>query len=448
MLETTNIQQFLAENTDIELFEVLLVDLNGNYRGKWVPRDQIAKVYEGGFKLPITAAFLDPWGRDVDELVFEKGDEDGICIALPNTLCKLPWGGRPIGHLMVSMGDGEGNANPLDGRTVLQNVVARFAKLGLTPVVASEMEFCLFDKETDELGRPVHDQQSDSAMFVEAGDPYSLEAMLENADLMHAMRDAALEIGLPVDTVIKEAGQSQYEINLQHRADAVLAADEGTMLKRVIRSVAPEHDLKASFMAKPFENQPGNGMHTHISLIDGNGVNVFATDDGEGTDLLKHAVAGCLKTMPEVMLILAPNVNSYRRFVPGSYAPMAQTWGYENRTTAIRIPAGDPAATRIEHRVSGADANPYLVIAAILAGMLYGIENKLTPPPDVVGDAYEKIPPSLPRFMSDALEIFADSEFVRDYLGPEFQHVYSLSKNHELNEFARRVTLLEYDAYL
>jgi glutamine synthetase len=225
------------------------------------------------------------------------------------------------------------------------------------------------------------------------------------------------------------------------------ACDQGSMLKRAIRNVARSHNKVASFMAKPFAEQVGNGMHIHFSLIDAKGNNVFDDGTDTGSKLLNHAVAGCLATMADSMAIFAPNINSYRRMVPGCYAPLAPNWGYENRTTAIRIPGGDHRAIRIEHRVAGADANVYLTVAAILAGALYGIENTLAAPQAVVGDAGD-VEAVLPHFWQDALEVFEQSDFIGDYLGAELQKTFSLCKRKEKSEFDSRVTLLEYDAYL
>jgi glutamine synthetase len=219
------------------------------------------------------------------------------------------------------------------------------------------------------------------------------------------------------------------------------------MLKRAIRSVAHQHGKVASFMAKPFAEQVGNGMHIHFSLLDEKGNNVFNNGTPEGSDLLNCAVAGCLETMADSMAVFAPNINSFRRMVPGCYAPLSPNWGYENRTTALRIPGGDNRAMRIEHRVAGADANPYLTVAAILAGALYGIEKKLKAPPAVVGDAGD-VEPTLPHFWNDAILAFERSKFIEEYLGSELRTNYARCKRQEKQEFDSRVTLLEYDAYL
>jgi glutamine synthetase len=272
--------------------------------------------------------------------------------------------------------------------------------------------------------------------------------MEEMADLMHAVRDACDAQGLPIDTLIKESAPSQYEINLYHSDDALVAADRAMMLRRAIKGVARQQDLRATFMAKPFGDLAGNGMHLHCSLLDANGDNAFDDGSGQGNELLRQAIAGALATMEESMLIFAPNLNSYRRFQRGTHAPLAPSWGYENRTVAVRVPADSPHATRIEHRVAGADANPYLVIAAMLAGMLHGIENKLEAPAPLEGNAYEQLPPSLPRYWPDALGKFKESDFIRENFGEEFQKVFAILKQQEIDEFDRHVTPLEYDACL
>lgn len=448
MAQRQTLDQFLQDNPDIEIFEIILHDLNGIHRGKWLPREQIAKVFEGGYKMPQSTCSLDAWGRDLDELVQESGDADGVCTAHPETLARVPWADKPTAQVIVSMGSFGGD-QPYAGdpRVVLQTVLDRYAKLGLRPVVASEMEFHLFELDRDKFGQPRHSQRALDGSPALGGQTYGMDTMRETAPLMDAIAEAAKIQYLPVDTLISEFGPSQYEINLYHQDSAMRACDQGSMLKRAIRNVARSHNKVASFMAKPFAEQVGNGMHIHFSLIDDNGDNVFDNGTDAGSPLLRHAVAGCLATMADSMAIFAPNINSYRRMVPGCYAPLAPNWGYENRTTAIRIPSGDHRAIRIEHRVAGADANVYLTVATILAGALYGIEQKLAAPDAVVGDAGD-VEAVLPHFWQDALAVFEQSGFIRDYLGAEMQKTFTLCKRKEKQEFDSRVTLLEYDAYL
>jgi len=448
MAQPQTLDQFLQDNPDIEIFEVILHDLNGIHRGKWLPREQIAKVFNGGYKMPQNTCSLDAWGRDLEELVQESGDADGVCTADPETLARVPWADKPTAQVIVSMGSFGGD-EPYGGdpRMVLQSVLDRYATLGLRPVVASEMEFHLFELDRDKFGQPQHSQRALNGSPALGGQTYGMDIMRETAPLMDAITEAAKIQNLPVDTLITEFGPSQFEINLYHQDSAMRACDQGSMLKRAIRNVARSHNKVASFMAKPFAEQVGNGMHIHFSLVDADGQNVFDNGTDAGSELLGHAVAGCLATMADSMAIFAPNINSYRRMVPGCYAPLAPNWGYENRTTAIRIPGGDNRAIRIEHRVAGADANVYLTVAAMLAGALYGIENKMAAPQAVVGDAGD-VKAELPHFWQDALEAFEQSDFIGEYLGTELQKTFVLSKRKEKQEFDSRVTLLEYDAYL
>ena len=442
------LQTFLDNHPDIEVFEVMLPDIAGGLRGKWITRDKIEKAFSGGLKLPLSALAFDVWGRDVEAWVWNSGDGDGICEGDIRTLAPVPWLNTPTGQLLMSLKEVTGEPCSYDTRFILKGLMARFAALGLTPVLASEMEFHLFKNEDDAQGRPLHTQTDRVGGALASGQTYGIETMEAMSELMHGIRDACEAQKLPIDTLIKESAPSQYEINLYHSPDALVAADQAMMLQRVIKAVARKHGLRATFMDKPFGHLVGNGMHVHCSLLDAQGNNAFDDGSGKGNDLLRQAVAGCLQTMEESMLLFAPNLNSYRRFQNGSYAPLAPSWGYENRTVAVRIPADAPHATRIEHRVAGADANPYLVIAAILGGMLHGIEHKLVAPAPMEGNAYEQLPPSLPRYWPDALARFADSGFIRDYFGEQFQQVYSVLKQQEMDEFDRQVTPLEYDACL
>ncbi|MCV6615016.1 MAG: glutamine synthetase family protein, partial [Cellvibrionaceae bacterium] len=277
---------------------------------------------------------------------------------------------------------------------------------------------------------------------------YHLDSMHELRELFDELRNACAELGLPADTFIKEAAPSQYEINLNHLPDPVAAADAAFMLKRCIREVARKHGYIASFMAKPFGELAGSGMHLHFSCLNDQGENIFSDGGEAGSAELRSAIAGLAQTMAESMAIFAPNTNSYRRFMAGSHAPTAPCWGYENRTVALRVPAGEPAARRIEHRIGGADCNPYLLLASVLAGALMGMEQKLKADTPIEGDAYSQCEPSLPRFWPQALALFEQSAFIKQYFGETFHKHYSLCNWQELNEFQSQVTALEYKSYL
>jgi len=442
------LNNFLKQNPKIEIFEAILPDLNGNLRGKWIPRDKISKAFDGSLKIPRTTLGFDVWGRDVSSWVLDDGDSDGICQADIGTIASVPWLDRPTGQILLSLNEVSGEACSFDPRSILANLKSRFSKLGLTPVVASEMEFHLFKSENDKLGRPVHSQTSNSNRATLGGNTYSIDIMQENSDLMYGIIDACKMQNLPIDTLIKEAARSQFEINLFHQNDALLAADQGLLLQRAIKGVANKLGMRASFMAKPYGDIEGNGMHIHCSLVDENGDNAFNNETDLGNDLLRHAIAGCLDIMKDCMLLFAPHLNSYRRFLRGNHAPMSPSWGYENRTVSVRVPADSHKAMRLEHRVAGADANPHLVISAVIAGMLHGIENKLAAPAPIEGDASTQLEASLPRYWPDAIEAFKQSSFIKEYFGEEFQRVFSEAKMQELDEFDKLVTIQEYDAYL
>ena len=446
--ELQQLQAFLEHNPDIEVFEVILPDLAGGLRGKWVAREKIQKVFSGGLKLPLSTLAMDSWGRDPEAWVFETGDGDGICQADINTLAAAPWLKRSTGQVLLSLNEVDGTPCSYDGRNILRNLMARLDKLGLRAMLASEMEFYLFSNDNDHLGRPVHTQVDAVGGALQAGQTYGINLMDDMSELMHAIRDACEAQNLPVDTLIKEAAPSQYEINLYHNDNALVAADQALMLQRVIRGIAKQQGLRATFMAKPFGDLAGNGMHMHCSLLNSDGNNAFNNGTDQGNELLRHAIAGCLDSMADVMLLLAPNLNSYRRFQRGSHAPMAPTWGYENRTVSVRVPADKHEAMRIEHRVAGADANPYLVMSAILAGMLHGIEKKLAAPEPVEGNAYDQFPDSLPRYLPNALQVFSESEFIKEYFGEEFRTIYTTMKQQEIDTYDQVVSPLEYESNL
>ena len=401
-----SLNAFLEQHPDIEVFQVMLPDIAGGLRGKWVTRDKIHKVMAGGLKLPVTSLAFDVWGRDIEALVFDSGDGDGLCEADLRTLAPVPWVSRPTGQVLMSLRELDGAPSGLDARFILKGLMARFAKLGLTPVLATEMEFYLLNDQRDEQGRPLHTQTDCVGGALASGQTYGIDMMDDMSELMHGVRDACTAQQLPIDTLVKESAPSQYEINLYHNADALLAADQAVMLQRAIKGVAKAQGLRATFMAKPCGELAGNGMQVHCSLLDADGANAFDDGTARGTDLLRYAIAGCLANMEDSMLLFAPNLNSYRRFQRGTHAPLAPSWGYENRTVAGTVPADAPIATRIELRVAGADAQPHLVIAAILAGMIHGIENKLEAAAPLEGNVYDQLPASRPRYWPEALSRF------------------------------------------
>ena len=254
--------------------------------------------------------------------------------------------------------------------------------------------------------------------------------------------------GIPADAAISENGAGQFEINMRHVDDPLRAADDAVLFKRLVRGIARKHGFAATFMAKPYGDLAGSGFHVHFSLVDENGVNVFDNGGEEGTPLMLNAVAGLLATMQQNTLTFAPHENSYRRLLPGAHAPTNVAWGYENRTAAIRIPGGDHRARRIEHRVAGADANPYLVLTSILGGALLGIEQDMQPVAPITGDAYTMKLDNLPLDWATAIDAFRKGPDVPGLFSARLQTMMVECKTQELRKFARQVTHFEYDTYL
>jgi glutamine synthetase len=447
-LMALEVDWFLRAHPEIRMIEALLPDSNGVLRGKWLPRDKLAKIYTGELKFPKSALSLDIFGRDVEELVFASGDEDGVCLPIEGSLLPAPWSPRGRhGQLMLTMFDADGEPYLGDARQVLKRVLSRYHARGWRPVVAAELEFSLLRWDGT---RPTHSEERSYRGEAVGGNLYGLDVLQDNQRMLEQIHRACHLQGLPFDGVVKESAPSQYEINMRHVDNPVLAARQVLMMKRVIKEVARLHDLVASFMPKPFEDDAGNGLHIHCSVLNQQGENIFDDGSEAGTFELRSAIGGCLQHMADSFAIFAPSYNAYRRFRKGSHAPVTPSWGYENRTVAVRVPAGSNRARRLEHRVAGADANPYLAIAVILAAALDGIERGLAPGPPVSGDGYrdDEDVRTLPLYMQEALRVFSESSFISGALGPEMQRNFSLTKAQELAEFERHITSLEYHAYV
>ncbi|MCV6588755.1 MAG: glutamine synthetase family protein [Marinobacterium sp.] len=446
-------RQFLADNPDIQSIDLMLPDMNGVLRGKRITPDALTKVYQDGVALPASMFALDVTGHTIEEtgLGFALGEPDRICKPVPGTLVRVAWGDQPRAQVLMSMYQFDGKPMDCDPRHVLSKVLDRFTAMGLTPMIAVETEFYAFDKQRDERGTPQPPISPATGQRDGSTQVYAISELDDYADYIAAIKSAATVQNLPVDTAIAECAPGQFEINLKHRPDALAACDDAVQLKRLIKGVSAGFNMDTSFMAKPYEAESGSGTHIHISLLDNDGHNVFrAEDDGAyGSLMLQQAVAGLLDLLPESMALFAPNANSFRRFQPGSYVPMNRSWGVDNRTVAVRIPAGNPVARRLEHRVSGADANPYLLVAALLASIWHGINRQLQPPAPVVeGDACAEHPPCLPDGWGEALHCFADSQWLPEYLGADFCRIYYANRNGERLRFNQHISRLEYDWYL
>jgi len=441
---------FLDANPEIRSIDLLIADGNGIVRGKRIEAGQLVKVFADGLCLPRSIFALDSCGHTVEAtgLGFETGDADSICWPITDTLSLTGWRSGAEAQLLLAMEGEGGDAFFADPRVVLRGVLERFASLGLTPVVALELEFYLCDQAPDESGCPQPPRSPVTGQRETATQVYGMNELDDYAGLVEEITRIAHIQDVPASTAVSEYAPGQYEVNLSHLPDAVRAADHAVLLKRIVRRAAAGLDLEATFMAKPYAQQSGSGTHLHVSVLDRQGDNAFAGVDAAGSDTLRWAIGGLAATMGQVLALLAPNANSYRRFQPDSFVPLAPSWGYNNRTVALRIPAGDGHARRIEHRVAGADANPYLVGAAVLAGIHHGITRRIEPPPVIEGDASRHHGRELPASWLHAIEAFDAGDVMADYLGEDFKRVYSASRRHEHDSFAAVITPAEYDWYL
>ena len=429
------------------MVEALITDCNGIARGKWLPVQKLDTIEKQGLKLPKSALGLDVWGRDIPALAHANGDIDGYCHLVEGSLRPLlTERGVDQAQVLLSMFDKDGSPYMGDPRQVLQALATRFTEKELKPCMAVELEFSLLPKpETSKaIVTALRDQNA------VGGNLYALSELDYHGPLLEALRQAFDTQDLPYEGIIKESAPSQFEINVAHSDDVMLLADQVIRMQRTIRAVSARHGFVASFMPKPIDDEAGNGLHVHCSLLNEKGINVFDDGGEEGSDLLRYAVAGCLELLPASMLLFAPSFNAYRRFQPGNHAPTESAWGYDNRTTAIRIPESPSAARRIEHRVAAADANPYLVLAAVLAGVWHGIENTLSPPNPIEGNAWDQEidAPALPTTMDEAISVFDKSDVLSNYLTGEFKTLFLATKVQEWNEFAKRVTEFELETYL
>ncbi len=439
----------LAALPGLEAVDLILPDMNGLLRGKRIAASALEKVYRHGVCLPMSLIGTDVTGNTVEEtgLGYDIGDADRICRPVPGSLRIVPWQSRPTAQALLSMEDVDGQPFAANPREVLKRVVDAYRARGLTPVVAVELEFYLLDAMLDGNGRPQTSINPGTGRRNHTTQVYYLQDLDDYRRFIEAVTDACRGQDVPADTAVAEYAPGQFEINLKHRADAVAACDDALYMKRAIKAVAEQQGLLASFMAKPFVEQAGSGLHVHVSLLDERGNNVFACTEAAPAEPLRHAIGGLQATSADCMLMFAPHANSYRRFVANAFVPLNDCWGFNNRTVAMRIPYSGPDDTRIEHRIAGADANPYLVTAAVLAGMLHGLEQRLDPGPPTVGNAYEQWPPR-ELYWRDSIAGFCDSAFVASRFGESFRHIFGQQKWKELRSFYREVSDVEYTWYL
>ena len=443
-------EAFRKAHPDLKYVDVVLADVIGILRGKRMPVAEAAKLFASGMQIPHSIYLMDANGEMTNPLGrgYGDGDPDGTAWPIPKTLSRVWDKGAPRAQMLMTLRDENCVPDPAEPRAALERVLERFASLKLTPVCALELEFYLIDRERDATGAPQPPLDPRSGTRETTASVYGIDDLDRYETFLSALTEAAEMQNVPMSATSKEYAPGQFEANLRHQVDARAAADHAVFLKQIVKAAARFAGFEASFMAKPYVDRAGTGLHIHLSLIDEKGRNVFDNGTPEGSDSLRHAIAGLQTLMPESMALFAPNVNSYRRFQPDMFAPVNRRWGVNNRSAGLRVPVGPGEARRIEHRVAGADANPYFALAAMLAGVHYGLTVKRDPGPAATGNVSREPDMALPFSIDDALNRLEAAPALTSYLGEETVTLYRETKRIEAQRLRRIITTPEYNWYL
>ncbi|QTG88200.1 glutamine synthetase [Vibrio furnissii] len=436
---TQEVKNFKQEWPEIRFIDLIFPDINARPRGKRIPIEALDKVDKGVY-LPLSTLSLSVHGKVVEEAGLGEaiGEPDHICYPIAGTL--TPTFNPEVGQIMLNMMDRKGEKETLmSPRVVLSQMMERLHANNLFPVTAIELEFYLIDKNRNDKGEiqppvnPIHQGREFKS------DVYNIENLDDYADFLSDLNIAAQSQGLNTSGALSESAPGQFEINFNHQADVINACDQVIYAKRLIRQVALKHGFDVTFMAKPFADEAGNGMHIHLSVLDEHGQNRFSDPQGDCSPFFYKTLTAMLAMMPESMALLCPNVNSYRRFCPMMYTPTRADWAENHRGVALRIPMSDSKNRRIEHRIAGADVNPYLLAAVVLSGLLASQQFV----PEQCPPALDEHAASLPTRMADALRTLSSSELIGMYLPQDFVSLYTACKDTELREFEQAVTPLE-----
>ena len=435
------IEEFLREHK-IEEVECLVPDMAGIARGKILPAGKFLKGMKShGLRIPDTVFVQTVTGGYPEEDVTPAEAGDCWLTPDPETIRIVPWYGEPTAQVICDAYDFDGKPIAISSRQVLRRVLELYAKEGWTPIVAPELEFFLVDVNTDP-DYPLIPPIGRSGRRETSRQSYGLDAVNEFDPLFEEVYDFCEAQDIDVDTLTHEAGAAQMEMNFNH-GPALQLADQAFLFKRTVREAALRHKVYATFMAKPMKGEPGSSMHIHQSVVDEDGTNIFASpSNGRSTKIFLSHIAGLQKYLPAVMPLLGPNVNSYRRFLRESDAPINTHWAIENRTVGLRVPHSDAQARRIENRLAGADCNPYLAIAASLACGYLGMKQKMKPRQPIEGSAY-RLAHTLPRTLHDALHRFQGNRQVKDILGEHFVEAVVAVKEAELDEYQQVISSWE-----
>jgi len=437
-----------------EAMELLLPDLNGILKGKRIRAEDFGSVCKDGFWFCGGTTLLTALGETVAGIPFgqDDGDPDVLAELVPESIAPVPWSARPMGQALFRLYEDDGVPMFSDPRAVLERALQPLRTMGITVVMATELEFYLLDAKAD---RPTvaGPHVPGTGRLQPGAQVYPPDDLWEIEHFLNDVYDYCELQNIPAETAIAEYSQGQFEINLRHIDSPVLACDHAVLLKRAVKAAARKHGFVACFMAKPFEEDAGSGLHVHMSLVDRNGRNYFSQgkESLSGPPFsarLRYAVGGLLKTMPEATALFAPNANSFRRLRPDMFAPVEPNWGVNHRAVAIRVPPSDERNLRFEHRPAGADANPYLVTAAIVAGVHYGLKNKCDP--GAMIEQGESVAPKLkiPNRWDAAIDRFGRSKVLPQYLGRDYCKYFAINRRAESRQFHNSISALDFDWYL
>ena len=444
------LEGFLERYPDTAQMEMLAADMNGILRGKRAGPEDFGKAFNSGINYCAASVVMNTKGEGFDRVSYggSDGDPDVKAHAVAGSLAAVPWAATPTAQVLLELSDLEGGSLFLDPRNVLRAAQRPLTDMGLYPVIATELEFYLVEHDGDRF-RP-RTARIPGSKLPQSGYQFATPGDLDDIDpFLIELNENCEAQKIPAGATLSEYSPGQFEVNLHHVDDPALACDHAVLLKRAVKATAQQHGLAASFMAKPFADVAGCGMHVHVSLLDDDGNNVFSgqSRDGEFSGTLRHAIGGLAAAMDESMAIFAPNANSYRRYAPDFYVPSTPNWGMNHRDLALRIPLSSPANTRVEHRVAGADANPYLVVAAILAGIHHGITHEVDPGRMVeAGEEIEELV-TLPVRWELALNAFDAGGILPRYFG-EYHGVFGTCRREECDIYRAEVPDRDFDWYL
>ena len=450
----SELDKFIKQYPDTKMMEILMPDMNGIIRCKRIPREEFSTFFCHGVKGPASTTLLNVRGEFCDEVDFAnlEGDPDKLIYPIAGTLAPITWLKSDTAQVLATFTELDGSPALFDARNILYKALLPLQAKGLSPAVATELEFYLI-KSGDGPLPELFLAKIPGTNVDQSGTQYAMpEDLWDNDQFLEDVRLACELQNVPMTTVHSEFSPGQFEINLHHVGNPVTACDHAILLKRIIKGVARQHGMAATFMAKPFADIPGSGLHVHFSLYDSEGHNVFfeanSLEIPAISHTFRHAIGGLAETMSDAMAIFAPNANSYRRLIPGNFAPLTPNWGYNHRDVALRIPVSGEKDCRIEHRVAGADANPYLVMAALVAGIHHGICQGCDPGEMIPEGVEIDEVITLPRIWLAALDEFDSSAVLPQYLGEDYCRLFGTVRRGECEQFAAQVSNIDYDWYL